>query len=174
MRVFWRALLPSAIAVCLPMFQLSATAAETVTVPEGSGTWVITISPGSSASEAVSANESPIRLASLQGVGENDAVPEPLPVITPAAKVDPADYREVYRTIPFVRSEYLANPSYRHDASMEILFGELRPTVVHRTGASPRSMPATLAVPPYVYDRYLGQLPTFRLRYPPPAIPLRW
>lgn len=41
-------------------------------------------------------------------------------------------YREVYNAIPFSRAEYDANPSYRHDATMEFLFGQMRPTVVHR------------------------------------------
>ena len=41
-------------------------------------------------------------------------------------------YREVYNSIPFSRAEYDANPSYRHDATMEFLFGQMRPTVVHR------------------------------------------
>ncbi len=48
-------------------------------------------------------------------------------------QVDPSDYNKIYQKIPFRRSEYLANPSYRHDATMEIMFGELRPTVNHRT-----------------------------------------
>ncbi|HET6426272.1 MAG TPA: hypothetical protein VFG20_21450 [Planctomycetaceae bacterium] len=41
-------------------------------------------------------------------------------------------YREVYNSIPFSRAEFNANPSYRHDATMEFLFGEMRPTVIHR------------------------------------------
>ena len=45
MRVFWRAVLPSAIAVCLPLFQLSVMAADIATVPSENGTWVMTISP---------------------------------------------------------------------------------------------------------------------------------
>lgn len=49
-----------------------------------------------------------------------------------------AEYRRIYESIPYRRSEYLANPSYRHDATMELLFGELRPTVIHRTQAGER------------------------------------
>ena len=67
-----------------------------------------------------------------------------LPVMTPkasdafptgSATVPPqtAMYREVYDSIPFSRAEYNANPSYRHDATMEFLFNQLRPTVIHRT-----------------------------------------
>lgn len=41
-------------------------------------------------------------------------------------------YRAIYDSIPFSRAEYEANPSYRHDAAMELLFGQMRPTVIHR------------------------------------------
>lgn len=54
-----------------------------------------------------------------------------LPTITPA------EYREVYNSIPFSRSEYLANRDYRHEATMELLMGQLRPkTVVKFEGPS--------------------------------------
>ena len=41
-----------------------------------------------------------------------------------------AAYSEVYNSIPFRRSEYLANRSYRHEATMEILLGQIRPKTV--------------------------------------------
>ena len=185
MRACWGALLPSVIAVCLPMLELKASAAETVTVPDGSGTWEMTISP-----EVPEATGSLILLASAQDTPAEGAVPEPvepsyevdpapsqeagepLPRVRPAASVDPAAYWAVYRSIPFIRTEYAANPSYRHEAAMAFLFGEYRPATVHRHvhyGAAPAGPPAV--VPPWVYDRYLGQIPTFIFRYFPPAIP---
>jgi hypothetical protein len=36
-------------------------------------------------------------------------------------------YAEAYAMVPFSRSEYEANPSYRHDAAMELMFGTMRP-----------------------------------------------
>lgn len=42
------------------------------------------------------------------------------------------EYQRVYDSIPFSRAEYDANPSYRHDATMEFLFGQMRPTVIER------------------------------------------
>jgi len=45
-------------------------------------------------------------------------------------------YLDVYKSIPFVRAEYEANPSYVHDATMEFLFGHMRPTVIHRNTIS--------------------------------------
>ena len=54
----------------------------------------------------------------------------------PAGRVDPRYmaqmYSEIYKSIPFIRAEYNANPSYIHDSTMEILFGQMRPTVIHR------------------------------------------
>ncbi len=52
--------------------------------------------------------------------------------ITPRKKVDLDSYEKIYNAVPYRRSEYLANPSYRHDTTVEILFGEMRSTVVHR------------------------------------------
>ncbi|MEZ5942290.1 MAG: hypothetical protein R3C18_12930 [Planctomycetaceae bacterium] len=46
--------------------------------------------------------------------------------------VNGRSYSEVYASIPYRRSEYLANPSYRHDSTMEVLFGQLRPTTIVR------------------------------------------
>jgi hypothetical protein len=40
--------------------------------------------------------------------------------------VTAADYRRVYDSIRFSRSEYRVNPNYRHDSTMEILTGNSR------------------------------------------------
>lgn len=72
----------------------------------------------------------------------------PLPIIIPAAKlpvggqpgpqmivteqpsattlINPAEYQRIYQSIPFSRAEYLNNPGYRHDTTMEILTGNPR------------------------------------------------
>lgn len=39
-------------------------------------------------------------------------------------------YAEAMAQIPFNREEYEANPSYRHDAAMELMFGAMRPTAI--------------------------------------------
>lgn len=41
-------------------------------------------------------------------------------------------YAAAYSQIPFSRSEYEANPSYRHDAAMEMMMGMMRPTTIMR------------------------------------------
>lgn len=57
------------------------------------------------------------------------------------AVVNGRRYEDVYASIPYSRAEYLANPGYRHEATLEILFGQLRPkTVVSEY--KPRTVPA--------------------------------
>lgn len=46
--------------------------------------------------------------------------------VSPAAEADSAEYRRIYNSVPFSRAEYLANPNYRHDSTMEILTGNAR------------------------------------------------
>jgi hypothetical protein len=41
-------------------------------------------------------------------------------------------YADAYAQIPFYRSEYEANPSYRHDAAMELVLGAMRPMMISR------------------------------------------
>ena len=40
-----------------------------------------------------------------------------------------SDYARAYDAVPFSRTEYDANPSYRHDAAIELLTGKLRKRV---------------------------------------------
>jgi hypothetical protein len=61
---------------------------------------------------------------------KNDASSD-LPVIVPMAVRVPS-YAAVRATIPFSRSEWEADPSYRHNATMELMLGQLRDMVVYR------------------------------------------
>jgi hypothetical protein len=64
--------------------------------------------------------------ATAEGVGPVSAASG-----IPAARMT---YAQAYAQIPFSRSEYEANPGYRHDAALELMFGVLRPvTVVRQT-----------------------------------------
>lgn len=51
----------------------------------------------------------------------------PLPAVIPQPVWSPR-YSEIYRSIPFSRAEYDADPTYRHNATMELLLKQLRPT----------------------------------------------
>jgi hypothetical protein len=93
------------------------------------------------------------------------AEPQPAEGSQPAAapvegccKRDPSEYTTIYNSIPFSRSEYDANPSYRHDATMELLLGQLRPAAVGQYAA------ATPPPLPY-YPVYGAPYRTFYGRY---------
>lgn len=106
----------------------------------------VVVQPGPVAAPPVTARALPpapqpmIRQASFTSAQPVPPLPDPMTVATPAeSPVQPAvpsdgvqAYRKVYDAIPFSRAEYDANPGYRHDAAMEFLFGQLRPTVIHR------------------------------------------
>ncbi|MCA9036613.1 MAG: hypothetical protein KDA91_15865 [Planctomycetaceae bacterium] len=92
----------------------------------------------------------------------------PVPMMTPVAPasvnpgevvsgspiVDPADYKRIFRSIPFNRAEYNANPSYRHDATMEILTGIGRhQTIVKHTNYRPPRPAPPVATAPYRYNQ---------------------
>ncbi len=67
--------------------------------------------------------------ATVSGIitaGGEDALP---------AGITPAAYSEVYNSIPFRRSEYLANASYRHEATIELLLGQVRPKTITNVSA---------------------------------------
>src|SRR5689334_15091468 len=57
----------------------------------------------------------------------------PAPADDKAAPAKPSiSYEQAYNSIPFSRAEYLANPSYRHDTAVEMVFGQLRETTIVR------------------------------------------
>jgi hypothetical protein len=75
-------------------------------------------------------------------------------------------YAEAYRAIPFNRAEYDANPSYRHEAAMELVFGQMRPTtIVKQMGPPKEEEPA--------YNPYQPYLPSSGDLYPWRTWPLR-
>lgn len=73
-----------------------------------------------------------------------------------ARRITVSDYKRIYDAIPFSRTEYEANPSYRHETAMEILFGELRPMTIHKyqPQVQPR-MRRQQHMLPYRYNRHL-------------------
>ncbi len=63
-------------------------------------------------------------------------------------------YEQAYNAIPFNRTEYDANPSYRHDSAMELLFNELRPTTIIRSQSSRASKYPSFNRPDYLWQRW--------------------
>lgn len=86
----------------------------------------------------------------------------------PAGRVDPRSlsqmYSEVYRSIPFNRAEYNANPSYIHDATMEFLFGQMRPTVIHRNTTTVNHHHTGYGFNGYAYPPIQAYIPGVGLR----------
>lgn len=72
----------------------------------------------------------------------------------PGVTVNGRRYADVYNSVPFSQAEYLANPGYRHEATMEILFNQLRPKTVvsHYEPQTIPSPPFTL-YQPYRYSQ---------------------
>ncbi len=82
-------------------------------------------------------------------------------------------YEDAYRSIPFNRAEYDANPSYRHEAAMELLFGQMRPTTIVKQMPAPRvEEPAYSPYKPYL-PAY-GDYSSFRALNWPLPYPTMW
>ena len=80
-----------------------------------------------------------------------------LPKIVPRTVRTPS-YLDVYNSIPFSRATYNADPMYRHNGTMELLIGELRPQTTYQSPARPMSpMPSSYNVP----RSYRGGRPGF-------------
>ena len=126
-------------------------AEHVITIPDGDTEWEMTISPRNSRLTQPKAGTSAITpVAYTLHQDASSAVPPAPAKTTPVPKAKPkqaeasvtteqpcltpgcSNYDVTYRSIPFRRSEYLANPSYRHEATMEIMFGQLRPTVIQK------------------------------------------
>lgn len=119
------------------------------------------IAPAASASPATDVIRT--QPASPVDSGDRPAIPTlneaaiPWPQIIPgpsALSLSPscdlaARYRAIYDAIPFSRAEYDANPSYRHDATMEILFGQMRPTIIQRGPAPTTNVNVDVNVVPF-------------------------
>lgn len=73
--------------------------------------------------------------AAVSGVAATPAPQQGPEALVPAASgnlVPRMTYAQAMAAIPFNREEYEANPSYRHDSAMELMYGTLRPTMVVR------------------------------------------
>ena len=83
-------------------------------------------------------------------------------------RVDSADYVRIYKSIPFNRAEYNANPTYRHDSTMEILTGNARHQTIVRHGTPKQVQRSTT---PYVGAGLPGYYPDYFIR---PGVRLKY
>jgi len=91
----------------------------------------------------------------------NGVAPETPAVAVPfAAGTSKDEYRRIYQSVPFNRADYNANPSYRHDSTMEILTGNARhQTIVqhnNRPVVQPRPRQRTFLLPSRYNQRRRG------------------
>ncbi|MBW3542500.1 MAG: hypothetical protein KY476_19735, partial [Planctomycetes bacterium] len=79
-----------------------------------------------------------------------------------------SEYETIYRSIPFRRSEYDAQPSYRHDAAMEILTGNPRPARIELNNINQaQSAPYGFAPPVLPYRPAVGYLTPWSYHFRP-------
>jgi hypothetical protein len=164
-----------------------------VTVRNDDGTpWTIRISPAISAAAAPSEAAPPAPAPESTEIAINPAIPavaatlaQPpavpndlgiliVPAVPRHVAVNGQSYDDAYRAVPYSLTEYLANPSYRHDAAMELLFGAMRPTTVHRElPAQVAEQPEWTPYRPYLNAQwdYFQTAPLLRPRYYAPLLP---
>jgi hypothetical protein len=89
-----------------------------------------------------------------------------------------ANYTRIYNSIPFSRAEFDANPDYRHEATMELLLGQLRSKTIHYQTA-PQAAP--MYDPIYAFHaaysipyRYRRSLLGYPFNYYSPFTPYAW
>jgi hypothetical protein len=114
---------PPAAAAPAPAAPAPAAAAPAVLQPlVVEPTWVIGIYPAYPEGEVVTASHTVVEPTNVSATnGPTMIYP------CPTARMS---YKDAYDQIPFSRAEYEANPGYRHDAAMELVFGAQRPTTI--------------------------------------------
>ena len=125
--------------------------------------WTVEITPRYTLDRQTKQTIAPIRQRAQFQIAQAEslAVPAPqdeavaasdssLPVIRPrfAAAENPAtSYQEVYKSIPFNRAEYLANPSYRHEATISLMLDQ--PYVTNGPKDIPQRVPDAVKMSPW-------------------------
>ncbi len=114
--------------------------------------WEILVeTPSTKTAETIAQNDAGPQLVNVETTPATEQPPAPESVKAPQADAAPltgetvkvggssapqiipaVSYIEAYNSVPFSRTEYEANPGYRHDAAMEIMFRQLRPTTIVR------------------------------------------
>lgn len=85
---------------------------------------------------------------------QKDAPAAPAPAVSRDPVLMAQQYREIYNALPFLRSQYDANPTYRHDTTMELLFGQLRPMTINRTTIDIKQQQPRVRYVPSQYNKY--------------------
>lgn len=79
-------------------------------------------------------------------------------------------YYEIWRTIPFSHAEYAANPSYRHETTLGLLFNTMPVTQIIKQASQPNIQQYGY-ITPYQYNRIQGQSSmSYNFFYPHPSV----
>ena len=70
------------------------------------------------------------------------------PVFVPREALK-AEYKRIYESIPYSPITHKANPGYRHEATMAILFGKQPPKIIHIHEAPPAPPAPQIVIRPY-------------------------
>jgi hypothetical protein len=149
-----------------PAVPAAISKAEAALLPPAPESTEVAINPAIPATTAVVTQPAP---------QANDFGIQIVPARPRDAGMNGQSYSDAYRSIPYSLTEYLANPSYRHDAAMEVLFGALRPTTIHReVPAQVAQEPEWTPYRPYLNAHwdYFETAPLLRPRYYAPLLPL--
>jgi hypothetical protein len=124
--------------------------------------WLIEVSPAmKSPARTEVIMDAPLTIPADDTTNEAAPAPDTSSIAVPVAAGTPGDeYRRIYQSIPFNRAEFNANPSYRHDSTMEILTGIPRhQTIVQHNNTpvvQPRPRPRTFLLPSRYNQRRRG------------------
>ncbi len=82
-----------------------------------------------------------------------------------SAGMSRASYSDVYRSIPFSRAEYVAHPSYRSEATLGLILGQMP---YPAAGEPPVAQYGYVA--PYLYDNTYGTPTFYNMYYSMPEV----
>lgn len=81
------------------------------------------------------------------------------------------NYYEIWRTIPFSHAEYAANPGYRNQATLGLLFNTMPITQIIQQGGNQPSVQQYGYITPYQYNRLDGRSSmSYNFFYPHPSV----
>jgi hypothetical protein len=81
-----------------------------------------------------------------------DRMPDPRQ-IPPQAQM----YKDIYSSLPYIRTEYGYYPNYRHDTTMELLFNQMRTMIIQRNSpveSTPTNINNYIPYTPFPYSPY--------------------
>lgn len=146
----------------------SLSAAPDVTEFDQNGeTWSVTILPHQEPAEGeTDIVITPARQVEAADPFDGEEPAPPAPETAPAESGEAAEelpsdpkelaalYASVYRSIPYSRAEWEANPGYRHDGTMELLTGNPRSPLASAQAAAPYASPGF--APPFALSGAYG------------------